>query len=410
VAIELDDPGLLLAPEVLEDPRALYEVLLRDAPIWQVPGQDTFVVSSPALVREAVGRTEDFSSNLVSVVHADGHGTLTPFDMLPFGDPSHVIATADPPAHTRQRKVLQPHLSPSAVGAYEPMVTAVVEAQLARLLASERPDAVTDFADPVPGAVICEVLGLPVADAPRLVAQVGEIGMLLDGITDADGMSSAGAAALELLMYAQEHLDIARALPAGGRGGLLGVIADAIDGGDLSAEEAAGVVVLLVNAGTETTASLIATTIRTLAERPDLQAELRENPDGISATLEAILRDDGPFQFHYRYAPSDTALGDTKIPAGSRLMMMWAAANIGTGDTSGTAAAGGERVPPHFAFGRGLHFCIGAPLARLEARIAIERLLARTSAIALDPDDPPTRRPSILIRRHLSLPVIILET
>ncbi len=219
MTIDLDDPTLLLAPEVLEDPRALYEVLLRDAPVWQVPGQDTFVVSSPALVREAVARTEDFSSNLVSVVHDGGHGSLVPFDMLPYGDPSHVIATADPPIHTRQRKVLQSHLSPSAVGAYEPMITAVVEAQVAQLLSTDRPDAVSGFADPVPGAVICRVLGLPVTDGSRLVALVGTIGMLLDGVTDAAGMGQAGEAALDLMMYAQDRLDATSALAASQRTG-----------------------------------------------------------------------------------------------------------------------------------------------------------------------------------------------
>ncbi len=165
-----------------------------------------------------------------------------------------------------------------------------------------------------------------------------------------------------------------------------------------------GVVVLLINAGTETTASLIATTIRTLAERPDLQTELRSHPDRIADALEAILRDDGPFQFHYRYAPADTVLGDTKIPAGSRLMMMWAAANAAT---TGPPTTEGDRRPPHFAFGRGLHFCIGAPLARLESRIAIEKLLAATSSISLDADRLPVRRHSILIRRHTSLPLAL---
>jgi cytochrome P450 len=402
--IDLDDPCLLLAPEVLEDPRAFYEILRREAAVWRIPGQDTFLVSSPALVREAVGRTDDFSSNLVSVVHDGGHGSLVPFDMLPYGDPSHVIATADPPAHTRQRKVLQPHLSPSAVGAYEPMVTAVVHAQLGRLLAQDRPDAVADFADPVPGSVICEVLGLPADDAPELVRQVGDIGMLLDGVTDDAGMGQAGVAALELMGYAQEHLDATRARRHDQRTGLLGVVIDAVEAGELNEDEATGVVVLLINAGTETTASLLATSVRILAEQPALQDELRRHPDGVGDALEAILRDDGPFQFHYRYAPRDTTLAEVKIPAGSRLMLMWAAANAGTG---GPTTAEEGRRPPHFAFGRGLHFCIGAPLARLEARIAIEQLLAATSAIALDPDDPPVRRSSILIRRHRRLPVVL---
>ncbi len=402
--IDLADPLLLLSPAVLDDPRAFHEVLLREAPVWQVPGQDTFLVSSPGLLREAVARTEDFSSNLVTVVHDGGGGTLVPFDLLPYGDPSHVIATADPPTHTRQRKVLQPHLSPSAVTAHEPMMAAVVTDRLGQLLAAEHPDAVSAFADPIPGAVICQVLGLPVADAPQLIALVGDIGLLLDGVTDAEGMARASEAALELMVYAQAHLDRTGDLPPTERIGLLGVVADAIDAGDLTADEGVGVVVLLINAGTETTASLIATTIRTLAEQPGLQAELRNHPDRISETLEGILRDDGPFQFHYRYAPADTVLGDTKIPAGSRVLMMWAAANAGTPNQP---TGESERVPPHFAFGRGLHFCIGAPLARLEARIAIERLLAATTSITLDTHHPPARRPSILIRRHSALPVRI---
>ncbi len=200
------------------------------------------------------------------------------------------------------------------------MMATVVTDQLGQLLAAEHPDAVTAFADPIPGAVICQVLGLPVADASRLIALVGDIGLLLDGVTDADGMARAGEAALELMEYAQAHLDRTGDLPPRERIGLLGVVADAIDAGNLTADEGVGVIVLLINAGTETTASLIATTIRTLAEQPGLQAELRNHSDRISETLEAILRDDGPFQFHYRYAPADTVLGNTKIPAGSRVL------------------------------------------------------------------------------------------
>ena len=121
--------------------------------------------------------------------------------------------------------------------------------------------------------------------------------------------------------------------------------------------------------------------------------------------LEQILREDGPFQFHYRFAPDDTMLAGTRIPAGSRILLMWAAANRPSPDDG--VADDGDRLPPHFAFGRGLHFCLGAPLARLEARVAIEQLLAATSAISLDPERPPQRRPSIFIRRHTALPLVV---
>jgi len=183
-----------------------------------------------------------------------------------------------------------------------------------------------------------------------------------------------------------------------------GVLADAIDAGKLASVEGVPLLLQFFTAGTETTGSLIATATETLARRTDLQEQLRHQPERIPGALEDILRDDGPFQFHYRWTTTDTMLGDVPIPANSRVLLLWAA-----GDRpSPEASAGGRHAPddaapgPHFGFGRGLHFCIGAPLARLESRIAIERLLARTSHISLDPDHPPVRRPSILLRRHAS--------
>ena len=102
---DLTDPGLLLSAEVLADPRPLYGQLRREAPVWRIPGQDTFLVSDPALVREAVGRPDDLSSNLVTLVRHDGQGHLEPYGLLPYGDPMHVLATADPPIHTRHRRL-----------------------------------------------------------------------------------------------------------------------------------------------------------------------------------------------------------------------------------------------------------------------------------------------------------------
>src|SRR4030095_13637025 len=103
------------------------------------------------------------------------------------------------------------------------------------------------------------------------------------------------------------------------------------------------------------------------------------------------------------------SLGDVPIPANSRVLLLWAAANRPSLQESGGAHQDFDDAGPgaHSAFGRGLPFCIGAPLARLESRIAIERLLAQTSRISLDPDHPPVRRPSILLRRHATLPVIL---
>jgi cytochrome P450 family 144 len=220
-------------------------------------------------------------------------------------------------------------------------------------------------------------------------------------------MTRAGTAALELMDFTQAQLDSARGRSTNDRTGLLGVLVDAIEAEVLDDDEARNLLVILFNAGTETTSSLIANTIETLARDPELQDELRRDPERIPA-LDDVLRDDGPFQFHYGWSTTDLDLGGTRIPANSRVLLMWAAGNRPSPDDRRDLHDGPDNSAStvHLAFGRGLHFCIGAPLARLEARISIARLLARTSRIRLDPDHPPERYRSIFLRRHASLHVI----
>jgi cytochrome P450 family 144 len=377
--------------------------------VWRVPGQDTYLVSDPALIRDVVARTSEFSSNLVSVLHRDDGGGLVAFDLTPYGDPVNTLATADPPVHTRHRKLLQPHLSPAAISGLEPVLVRIVEEQLGPLLLEGQGDFVTAFSDPIPALAICNVIGLPASDAGRLVDLVAGIGALLDGVTDLEGISQASAAVLELLVYAREQVDAALQRTSESRVGLLAALVDGIDAGQLTPDEAMNLLVLLINAGTETTSSLLATAIEALATRADLQDHLRSNPQSIPDAIEDFLREDGPFQFHYRWTTTDSILADHRIPAHSRVLLMWAAANRPSGDEPDELPreADGKGLPPHFAFGRGLHFCIGAHLARLEGRVAIEQLLARTPSFTLDPDRPPTLRPSIFLRRHTSLPGIL---
>ena len=406
--VDLDDPGLLLRGDVLDDPTAFHDALRAQAPVWQVPGQDTYLVSDPKLVREAVGRPEDFSSNLASVLHDDGSGCPVAFRMSRPGDPVNVLSTADPPIHTRHRRVLQQFLSPAAVAALEPVVGQIVGECLDQLLAGPTADAVPVFTDAVPIRTVCELVGLPAEDSTYLVQKVGETGALMDGVTDLDGISAGAVAALELTGYVEGQLHASLALPTAERRGLVGVLADAVDADELNAGEARDILVVLVSAGSETTSSLLATAVETLARDQALQDRLRRDPSGIPDAVEHLLRTDGPFQFHYRYVTGDTELGGVQIPAKSRLLLMWAAANRpAPGATEGLGTADDRGPAPHFAFGRGLHFCIGAPVARLEARVALEALLARTASFELAPGQSPTRRPSIFIRRHATLPVVV---
>ncbi|MFZ4517916.1 MAG: cytochrome P450 [Microthrixaceae bacterium] len=401
---DLDDPTLLFREDVLADPRPLWAELRRSAPVWKLPGQDTYLVSDPALIREVVARPDDFSSNLVSMIHRGADGAVAPFDLLPFRDPNHVLAVADPPDHTRHRKVLQAQLTPAAVAGLEPAVRRLCADGLALLVEAGRGDAVALLADPIPTAMVCELLGLPASEAQELVPLVLGVGELLDGLADDDGMVRAGGAALALAAHASATIDGQRARPSRERSALMEAVLAAIDDGTISHDEAVGMLMQLFTAGTETTQSLTATVIESLARNPRTQSELRRDPDAVPAALEDALRGDGPFQFHYRWATSGTTVGAVEVPAGSRVLLLWSAANQVVGDPDPQ-----RRQAPHWAFGRGIHFCIGAALARLEARVMIEELLARTGEFGLDPDHPPQRRPSIMLRRHRSLPLLVRD-
>lgn len=405
---DLTDPKLLLREDVVADPSGFYDLLRAEAPVWRVPGQDTFVVSGPDLIRDAVGRAGEFSSNLVALLHRGPDGRLRRFPLAPVGDPTHVLAIADPPSHDLQRRLLQPHFSGAAVRQLEPGLRATVDCLLDPLLAGEG-DAVTALCDPFPAIALCRLSGVPEVDAPSIVAMVSRTAALLDGVSDEADMVDAAGAALELAAYGEDHLHAALAQPADDSN-LLGVLAGAVDDGTLTFEQATNIVVQLFTAGTETTTSLIARSIETLATHPGLQDKLRGEPERIPAFLEEVLRHAGPFQFHYRWTPADTTLGDTPIPQGSVVLLMWAAADRCRGGQQPPfdLDAGTDSGPPHLAFGRGLHFCIGAHLARLEAKVATEQLLTRTTAILLDPDHPAAMRPSLSIKRMVSLPIRVV--
>ncbi len=345
--------------------------------MWQIPGQDTFLVSDPRLIRDAVGMPDDFSSNLVSLLHDDGSRCPVAYPIAPFRDPIHVLSTADPPLHTQHRRLLQSHLSPATVAGFEPVVTAIVEELLAGVLSAGQVDVVATFSDPVPARAICEVIGLPSTDAPDVLRFTYGLGPLLDGVTLAEEMASAMTSAIELAVFVQGRLDAALQQPAGERPGLLAVLAEGIEDGALTRDDARNILVVLVTAGSETTASLIATAVETLARDTELQTELRRHPERIPEAIEDILRADGPFQFHYRYTPADTILGGISIPAQSRVLL-----DLGRREPRRTEPAVGSVGP----VGRPARSGSGSPL-RLRARPSLLHRCARRP-----PRDPHRRR------------------
>ena len=149
-----------------------------------------------------------------------------------------------------------------------------------------------------------------------------------------------------------------------------------------------------------------------LAEHRDLQDHLREDPELIPMFVEEALRLEPPFRYHMRFVPNDTALGGVAIPAGATVLLLWGAANRDPAmfDHPETIDLTRQVLRRHVAFGRGIHHCVGAPLARVEARTVISVLLARTSDITLDPQHPPKWANSLMVRRHQELPVRLVAS
>jgi cytochrome P450 len=193
---------------------------------------------------------------------------------------------------------------------------------------------------------------------------------------------------------------------------LLGAVAEGVKSEAFS--EVEGVVILhtLLSAGGESTTSLLGNAVRILAEDRELQNQLRQSPELIPMFVEEALRLEPPFRYHMRHVPNDTALGGVEIPAGAMVLLLWGAANRDAAMFDHPESIDLTREAPrrHVAFGRGIHHCVGAPLARVEARNVLSVLLTRTSDITLDPQRRPRWVNSLMVRRHEELPVHLEAT
>jgi len=199
-----------------------------------------------------------------------------------------------------------------------------------------------------------------------------------------------------------------RAVDRGGEG-ILRVTGAAVAAGDLEFGEGLVIMHTLLSAGGESTTSLLGNAIHLLASNPELQVRLRDDPQLVAAFIEEALRLESPFRYHLRHATRATEVRGVPIAAGSTVLLFWGAANRDPAEYERPDDVVLDRPTPkhHLAFGRGIHFCVGAPLARLEAQVVLTRLLARTEHFAVDPDRPPVRVDSLMVRRFSILPLVV---
>jgi cytochrome P450 len=262
----------------------------------------------------------------------------------------------------------------------------------------------------LPAYVVIRLLDLgdDALEAVRRWAMMG--GDFLAGRIGAAEMKHVFTESVEQYKYLSSHFDAVQARGKGERGAsLTATLAGGVDESLITREQAIGILVILFGAAGESTASLLGSAIRLLAMDQSLQAELRAAPALIPNFIEEVVRLETPFKFHYRVVNEATSLCGTSLQPGDLLLLGWAAANRDPQAWEYPDQLNLYRAKPerHLGFGYGIHFCIGAPLARLEVRVALEELLAGTQRIDLDPRRPPAFARSIFVRRlrHLHLRV-----
>lgn len=401
----IDDPVRFFGPEVIQDPHPIYDEMRAQAPVHRVGESPFYVVCGWDAVIEAIGRMDDFSSNLTATMVYHDDGTVAPFVMGQPGGPEHALATADDPLHAEHRKLLLPHLSAKRVNIIEEFAAQAANRLWDDNLGGDgRYEWMSAMANRLPMMVVAQLLGLPQNDVDKFIRCGYATTSLLDGLITTAQIEAAGMAAMELGGYVLEHFEKAAGEP---QSGLIGDLAVRCASGEINQVVALSIMLTLFSAAGESTASLLGNAAWILAEKPHIQEQLRHDPALLGAFIEETLRYEPPFRGHYRHVWRDTSLGGIGLPADSHLLLLWGAANRDPAQfdephefrLDRTAAKG------HLAFGRGAHFCVGAALARLEARIVLSVLLERTNWI--DAVEIGPWLPSILVRRreHLRLAV-----
>jgi cytochrome P450 len=325
----------------------------------------------------------------------------------PFGPPGFLFL--DPPDHTRLRKLVSKAFAPKVVKALEPDIAALVDTLLDDVATAGRFEVINDLAYPLPVAVICRLLGVPIGDEPKFSRASALLAAGLDPVITFTGEAPDSheemfEAGLWLRGYLRELIERRRSAPGED---LMSALIQVEESGDqLSEEEIIATCNLLLIAGHETTVNLIANAILAMLCNPTQWSALSADSQRVSSVVEETLRYDPPVQLMGRIAADDMTIGDTDIPKGDVMMLLLAAAHHDPAAFDRPDQFDPDREPiRHLGFGKGPHFCLGAPLARLEAAVAVSAVTARFPAARLAGE--PRYKPNLTLRGMASLEVAV---
>ena len=321
----------------------------------------------------------------------------------------------DPPVHTRLRRLVNAAFKPAVVQALRTRVAAITAELLAALPVGDDAtfDLMSTLAQPLPVRVICDVLGLPADDFAQTKQWADALALIVEPVIRRADRVAADSAAIEMVEYLRAH--IARHRASGERDDLLGTLVAAHDAGDgasssssLSEDELLGNLILLFVAGHETTTNLLGNGLLTLLRHPEALAQLRADPEKLlPGAVDEMLRFESSVNMVGRHAVAPYAIGETVVPAGDVIFFMTGAANRDPAVFAEPDRFDITRSPnPHLAFGAGIHYCVGAPLARMEAEVAFGQLLRQRPGLALaEPASSPAWRKLINLRGLETLPL-----
>ena len=355
------------------DPYADYARLRKEAPVYWAEASRMFVVARYDDVAAILKDVDRFSNDAVATVLGIGGGP----DPEPGAPkmPGNVV-TCDPPDHTRLRSIVNRAFTPRRVESWRPIVEAETRAAVEGMRRADSFDVIADLASPIPPTIIAHVLGIgpEYRDDFKRRATI-QVAAMSGSLRSVDPVESGAAQAW--LEQGQHLAGVIAERQAAPQDDIVSELTRAQSGEVLTLKETLGFAGVLTFAGSETTTNLIGNAVRVLIERPDVYQRVVEDPSRIEALLEETLRWDTPVQYIFRRAKEDVEIAGTKIPKDAIVTLLIGSANrdpVHWGEDSEEFDLD-RNTAGHLGFGLGIHFCIGAALARMEARIALEELL-----------------------------------
>ena len=356
----------LTASAFIEDPYHTYEQLRRKDPVHRMRLIEAW----------ALTRYEDVQDVLVD--HRRFTNAERNYDYMQY----RTFLDLDPPDHTRLRGLVSKAFTPRAVRELGPRIQELVDELLDAAAGKNRIDLISDFAFPLPVIVIAEMLGVPAQDRARFREWSDDIALSVNPLLNSEQIERVQQATEELFDYFEGIIEQRRQAP---QNDMISALLAAEEEGDrLTHEELLSTLMLLLVAGNETTRNLIGNGMLALLKNPAQLQKLRDHPELLDSAINELLRYDSPVQIDPRNAIGDVEIGGKRIAAGQRILAIVGAANRDpqTFANPDELDIGRDEVS-HLSFGRGIHYCLGSPLAILEGGLAFTSLLQRFSSIRL---------------------------